>query len=201
MNDTIQQPDYPVQVKTVPTFYFIGVTTKKSSIMRVFPEWMTVLGRTDVVIEGIDLPIHADPEIYRAAVAQVKYDRNSLGGLVTTHKIDLFHAAHDMFEYFDPYALTCGEISSISKQDGRLEGHAKDPITAGLSLDAIISKNYFGRTGAHLLSFGVGGSALATLLHLMDKPDQEDRPAHAILCEPFSRPSGDHAENGRAAWH
>jgi shikimate dehydrogenase len=181
MNDTIQQSDYPVQVKPVPTFYFIGVTTKKSSIMRVFPEWMKVLGRSEVLIEGMDLPIHADPEIYRAAVAQLKYDPNSLGGLVTTHKIDLYHAAHDMFEYFDPYALTCGEISSISKLDGRLEGHAKDPITAGLSLDAIIDKNYFGRTGAYLLCFGAGGSALATLLHLMDKPDKDDRPSHAIF--------------------
>ncbi len=180
MNIAAQQP-YPVQAKPVPTFYFIGVTTKKSSIMRVFPEWMKVLGRSDVVIEGIDLPIHADVEFYRAAVAQIKYDPNSLGGLVTTHKIDLFNAARELFEYFDPYALTCGEISSISKLDGRLEGHAKDPITAGLSLDAIIDKNYFGRTGAHLLCFGAGGSALATLLHLMDKPDKADRPARAIF--------------------
>jgi shikimate 5-dehydrogenase len=181
MNDTIQQPDNPDQAKSVPTFYFVGVTTKKSSIMRVFPEWMKVLGRSDIVIEGMDLPIHADPDVYRKAVAQIKYDPLSLGGLVTTHKIDLFNAAREMFEYFDPYALTCGEISSISKLDGRLEGHAKDPITAGLSLDAIIEKNYFGRTGAHLLCFGAGGSAVATLLHLMDKPDRDDRPRRAIF--------------------
>nr|WP_279386317.1 hypothetical protein [Candidatus Cryosericum odellii] len=30
---------YPVVTKKVPTFYFIGVTTGKSSIMRVFPRW------------------------------------------------------------------------------------------------------------------------------------------------------------------
>jgi shikimate dehydrogenase len=58
--------------KTVPTFYFIGVTTTKSSIMRVFPEWMKVLGRTEVVMEGVDLKIHDDPGSYRAAVAQIK---------------------------------------------------------------------------------------------------------------------------------
>ena len=39
--------------KTVPTFYFIGVTTTKSSIMKVFPLWMKVLGRPEVVIEGM----------------------------------------------------------------------------------------------------------------------------------------------------
>ena len=47
-----------VITKTVPTFTFIGVTTKKSSIMKVFPLWMKVLGREDVVIEGLDLKIH-----------------------------------------------------------------------------------------------------------------------------------------------
>jgi shikimate dehydrogenase len=46
----------------------------------------------------------------------------------------------DMFDYFDPYAQITGELSSISKLDGRLEGHAKDPITAGLSLEAIIGR-------------------------------------------------------------
>jgi len=167
---------YPIVTKTVPTFYFIGVTTSKSSIMKVFPLWMKVLGREEVVIEGIDCLIHDTDEAYRKAVAQIKYDPLSLGALVTTHKIDLLNAARDMFEYLDPYAQITGEISSISKLEGRLEGHAKDPITSGLSLDAIIGKDYFARTGGHVLSFGAGGSAIATLLHLINKKDKGDRP-------------------------
>lgn len=167
---------YPVVTKNVPTFYFIGVTTSKSSIMKVFPLWMKVLGREDVVIEGWDCLIHDTAEAYRKAVAQIKYDPLSLGALVTTHKIDLFNAARDMFEYLDPYAQITGEISSISKLEGRLEGHAKDPITSGLSLDAIIGKDYFSRTGGEVLSFGAGGSAIATLLHLINKKDKGDRP-------------------------
>lgn len=173
MNNT----QYPVVTKKVPTFYFIGVTTGKSSIMKVFPLWMKVLGREEVVMEGIDCKIHDDPEAYRAAVAQIKYDPMSLGALVTTHKIDLLTAARDMFEYLDPYAQITDEISSISKLDGRLEGHAKDPITSGASLDAIIEKDYFAKTGGHVLSFGAGGSAIATLLHLINKKDKGDRPA------------------------
>lgn len=168
--------DYPVVTKTVPTFYFIGVTTSKSSIMKVFPLWMQVLGREDVVIEGWDCLIHDTEEAYRKAVSQIKYDPQSLGALVTTHKIDLLNAARDMFDYLDPYAQITGEISSISKLEGRLEGHAKDPITSGLSLDAIIEKDYFARTGGHVLSFGAGGSAIATLLHLSNKKDKGDRP-------------------------
>jgi len=172
--------DYPIIHKEVPTFYFVGVTTGKSSINKVFPLWMEVLGRPEVVLEGIDHKIHDDPAAYRATVAQIKYDTNSLGALVTTHKLDLFAAAEDMFDYFDHYAQVTRELSSISKRDGRLEGHAKDPITAGLSLEHIIEPGYFARTGGHILCLGAGGSALATLLHLIHKPDKADRPERFI---------------------
>jgi len=171
---------YTVKTKTVPTFYFIGVTTGKSSINKVFPLWMDVLGHPDVVIEGIDHPIHDQPENYRDSVAQIKYDPLSLGALVTTHKMDLYAAATDMFDYFDPYAQVTAELSCISKRDDRLEGYAKDPITAGLSLEAIIDKDYFSRTGGDVLCLGAGGSAIATLLHLIHKPDPGDRPKHFI---------------------
>jgi shikimate dehydrogenase len=172
----MNKENYPVVKKTVPTFYFIGVTTGKSSIMKVFPLWMKVLGREDVVMEGVDCKIHDEPEVYRKAVAQIKYDPQSLGALVTTHKIDLLTAARDMFDYLDPYALITDEVSSISKLDGRLEGHAKDPLTSGASLDAIIKKGYFAKTHGDVLSFGAGGSAIATLLHLINKKDKGDRP-------------------------
>lgn len=171
---------YKIVNKAAPTFYFVGVTTGKSSINKVFPLWMEVLGRPEVVLEGIDHKIHDAPEAYRATVAQMKYDPNSLGALVTTHKLDLFAAAEDMFDYFDPYAQVTRELSSISKRDGRLEGHAKDPITAGLSLDHIIEPGYFARTGGHILCLGAGGSALATLLHLIHKQEKGDRPARFI---------------------
>ncbi len=173
--------DYEVDRKHVPTFYFIGVTTGKSSINQVFPLWMRELGREDVVLQGMDLKIHDTAGAYRRAVAQIKYDPLSLGALVTTHKIDLYEAARDLFDYFDPYADITGEISSISKREGRLEGHAKDPITAGLSMDHIVGQNYFGRTDGHVLIFGAGGSAVATILHLINKQHPGDRPAKIIV--------------------
>ena len=176
MSDT-----FDIQTKSVPTFYFIGVTTGKSSIMKVFPLWMKVLGRPEIVIEGIDLKIHDTPQAYRQAVAQIQRDPLSIGALVTTHKIDLYQAARDMFDYLDPYAQICGELSSISKRDGALEGHAKDPITAGLSLDAIVGPGYFGRTGGDVLCFGSGGSGVATALHLINKTDPADRPRRFVF--------------------
>jgi shikimate 5-dehydrogenase len=174
---------FQVVHKSQPTFYFIGVTTTQSSIMRVFPRWMRVLGRPEIAIEGVDLPIHAERQAYRQAVAQIKHDPLSLGALVTTHKIDLFAAAHDLFDYFDPYAQLCGELSSISKQAGRLEGFAKDPISAGLTLDALLGEGYFGRTCGQVLIFGAGGSGSATLLHLLRKPAPADRPSRVTLVD------------------
>ncbi len=171
---------YPIIEKQVPTFYFIGVTTGSSSINKVFPLWMDVLGRPEVVLEGIDHPIHDDRDNYRRSVAQIKYDPKSLGALVTTHKMDVYRAAEDMFDYFDSYAITTGELSCISKRDGRLRGHAKDPITAGLSLEAIIPPGYFGETGGEVLCLGAGGSGLATLLYLINKEDPADRPSKFI---------------------
>ena len=171
---------FEIITKTQPTFYFFGVTTKKSSINQVFPLWMEVLDRPEVILEGMDLKIHDSAESYRNAVAQVKFDPLSLGGLVTTHKIDMYEAAKDMFDYFDPYAQICGEISSVSKLDSRLEGHAKDPLSAGASLDAIVGEGYFARTGGEVLCFGAGGSAVATLLHLMNKKSAGDRPRRFV---------------------
>ncbi len=172
--------DFDIIKKNKPTFYFIGVTTGKSSINKVFPLWMDVMGKPEVVLEGIDHPLHDQPEKYRESVAQIKYDPLSLGALVTSHKMNVYSAASDMFDYFDHYAQTTAELSSISKMDGQLRGHAKDPITAGLSLEAIIDPGYFEDTKGQVFCLGAGGSAVATLLYLINKKDPGDRPEKFI---------------------
>lgn len=165
----------PESAKT-PTMYFIGVTTGKSSIMTLFPHWAKILG-IDAVIKGIDLPLHADPDDYRAVVDFIKHDPLSLGALVTTHKIDLYHAAKDRFEYLDPYAVMFSELSSISKKDGRLEGFAKDPITSGLALEAFLPDGFWDKGGdAYIL--GAGGSAISIGSYLLK---QEKLPKRLIV--------------------
>ena len=42
-------------------FAFVGVTTGKSAIMRVFPAWAEHLGLGNVEMRGHDLPMHAEP--------------------------------------------------------------------------------------------------------------------------------------------
>ena len=146
-----------------------------------FPLWMEALGRPEVVLEGIDIEIHAAPDRYREVVAHIKREPLALGGLVTTHKIDLLAAASDLFDGLGPYAQATGEVSSIAKDSGRLIGRATDPVAGGLSLDAILGQGYFGRSGGHLLMLGAGGSAAALALHLLRKDHPSDRPARVVV--------------------
>lgn len=169
-----------VQPATRPTIYFIGVTTGKSSIMRVFPKWAEALG-LDAEIKGIDFKPHSPGEDYREAVEFIKKDPLSLGALVTTHKIDLYNACKDLFEYLDPFAAKLGEISSISKKDGKLCGHAKDPISSGLALENFVPQNYWKEYDGDVFLMGAGGAALAMSLYFGQEKKDDDIPRRVII--------------------
>ena len=146
-----------------PTMYFIGVTTGASSIMKVFPAWARHLG-IDADITGIDLPLDAEPAVYRDVVSFIKDDPLSRGALVTTHKLNLFKAARDLFDEVGDAAALLDEVSSIAKRGPRLRGQAMDPITSGLSLEAVVPEGYWA-DGGELLLLGAGGSSLALTLY------------------------------------
>jgi shikimate dehydrogenase len=160
----------------VTTFLFVGVTTGQSSSRRTFPLWMEILGHPEVKIEGVDLPLGAPASAYRAVVERIQPAPDVVGGLVTSHKIDLLDASRDLFDELDPYALICGEVSAIAKRDGRLIGVSTDPVAGGRALHEILGKGYFGRTGGEVLCLGAGGAGTALALALMDRPDPVDRP-------------------------
>lgn len=164
-----------------PTMYFIGVTTAKSSIMKVFPRWAEFLRLKDVEIKGIDFKVHDDPERYREAVSFIKHDPNSLGALVTTHKMDLLQSCRDLFDVLDEHAELMHEVSSISKKENKLAGHAKDPITSGLSLEAFLPDRHWEQTGAEALILGAGGSGIALSWHLARKDAGRHRPSRLIV--------------------
>jgi shikimate 5-dehydrogenase len=129
--------------------------------MKVFPEWVKALGLGDVEIKGIDLPLHAPAEDYRKVTQFLKDDPLSVGALVTTHKIDLFSACEDMFDYIDPFAKQLKEVSSLSKKDEKFCAHAKDPISSGLALEGFVPANFWINHGGEVLLLGAGGSSLA----------------------------------------
>jgi len=182
MTEAIQAtPETAYPQAVVPTMYFIGVTTGKSSIMKVFPRWAEHLGLGRVAMQGVDCKWHDRPEVYRGIVRHIKDDPQSLGALVTTHKIDLLKACRDLFDELDPYAELMGEVSSISKRDGRLVGHAKDPITSGLALEAFLPPGHWEKTGGEALALGAGGSSIAITSYLMDARRGPNRPTRIVV--------------------
>jgi len=104
--------------------------------------------------------------------------------LITAHKIDLAEAAGDLFDWLDPYAQRTGEISCMAKNPaaGALEGYARDPISAGLALDAMLGRGFFAGSGG-VFCIGAGGSGTAITLHLCSRPDPADRPGRIILVD------------------
>lgn len=171
----------PLTPATTPTIYFIGVSTGSSSIMRVFPAWAEHLG-LDAVIHGVDLPLDAEPARYSAVVEFIKHDPLSLGALVTTHKLNLYQATRPLFDRIGEDAGLLDEISSISKRGTELWGHALDPLTSGLALQAITGDEYWTRTDGELLLLGAGGSVLALTLHLhREQQAGRDVPARVVV--------------------
>ena len=153
---------------------FVGVTTASSSIMKVFPLWADILGLPARTLVGHDLPMDADAAQYRAMVEQIRDDPHHRGALVTTHKMNVYAAASDLFDELDPFAVSCSEISSISKRGQVLSGRAKDPITVDLALNDFQPADHIARTRAEVVILGAGGSGTALSWALAER---EDAPA------------------------
>lgn len=164
-----------------PSMIFVGVTTGHSFINKLFPVWAEILELGDVRLVGLDLTPNDTPQAYRKTVAFLKNDPLARGALVTTHKMNLYQHARDLFERFDPYADLLGEVSSISKQGADLVGHAKDPITSGLAFENVAGNaSWREHPQAEALLLGSGGSALAFATYLLERP-AENQPAKVTI--------------------
>ena len=86
----------------------------------------------------------------------------------------MFDAARDLFDELDDVSVQCGEISSISKRDGRLVGGAKDPLTAGLALREILPAGWFA-DGGEVVCLGSGGAGTAITTYLAQTGDPPRR--------------------------
>ncbi len=133
----------------------------------------------------------ATVEAYRAVVRRLRDDPMIRGALVTTHKLDVFRACRDLFDRVDPLADLTQETSCLSKRGPRLVASAKDPITAGLALEALCAEartargteRVFADTGAACLLLGAGGAATAITWHLMERHPADDRPSRIIITD------------------
>jgi shikimate dehydrogenase len=161
------------------TLVFLGVSTSGSSIMDLFPRWAAILGLRGE-IQGRDLPLAAEPAAYREAVRWIAEDDRVAGALVTSHKVDVYRHAGSLLSEIDRYARLCREISCISKRGGRLLGHAKDPITAGRALAALLGPDHWQDRQAQVLCLGAGGAGTAITVRLLTV---EPAPARIIVAD------------------
>ena len=150
-------------------FWFIGVTTGQSMIMRLFPIWEKVLGIQGNRMHGIDLPPGVDGQKIWETVNELRANPDVLGALVTTHKLAVWEEASDLFVKVDEHATRLQEISCISKdKNGKLIGHAKDPITSGKAMESILGKNHWQvHPKAEAMVLGCGGAGTAIIEQLL----------------------------------
>ncbi|WP_223622357.1 shikimate dehydrogenase [Microbacterium sp. EST19A] len=146
------------------TFWFFGVSTAESAMQRIYPRWMDELG-IDSRLVGVDFPLDAPAAAYRSAVERVIDEPGSIGGLITTHKLNVLAAAGDLFADLDDSARLLHEVSCLAVRDGVLHGAALDDRTSRLALESLIPDGHWER-GGELLLLGAGGASIATTLGL-----------------------------------
>lgn len=168
-----------ISSNTQQKLYFVGVTTEESSIMKLFPRWVGILG-LDAEIVGYDLPLGATADAYRDCVRQLAGDSTVSGALVTTHKAGIFDHAGDLFTHLDRNARLCREVSCVARRPEGLVGSAKDPITAGLALDHLIGPAYWAERDADAVCLGAGGAGLAIVVRLLT---QAKPPRRVVLVD------------------
>ena len=150
-------------------FWFIGVTTGQSMIMRLFPILAEVLGIQGTRMYGVDLPPGVEGQKIRETVQELRANSDDLGALVTTHKLAVWEEASDLFVKVDEHATRLQEISCISKDKyGKLIGHAKDPITSGKAMESIMGKDHWqAHPKAEAMVLGCGGAGTAIIEQLL----------------------------------
>jgi len=154
-------------------FWFIGVSTGQSMIMRLFPIWAKVLGIQGTRMHGVDLPPGVERQKVRETVHELRSNPDILGALVTTHKLTVWEETVDLFAEVDEHASRLGEISCISKKkDGRMIGHAKDPITSAKAMGLILKKDHWKNyPQAEALVLGCGGAGTAIIEQLLSREE------------------------------
>ena len=154
-------------------FLFIGVSTGASSIMRIFPRWMDLLG-LDCEIQGVDVPLRAPAASYRAIVERMIAEPQIAGALITAHKIDLLRACRERFDWLDEDARLCSEVSCLVKRGGKLLGYAKDPLASARALREFVPARHW-QGERDVLCLGAGGAAIAISVALASESDSPRR--------------------------
>lgn len=146
---------------------FLGVSTGASLVHSVFAHWADCLGKP-LVLESHDLPLNANPEVYRQFVSSMRKGYPGIGGaLITSHKAAIFDSAANLFNRITPLALRLGEIGMVYWRNNEMVADANDPLSTqqvGRRLLSESSSWVNGSRSAIILGGGGAGVALANTL-------------------------------------
>lgn len=161
--------------------HFVGVTTKKSASVDLFPLWTDSLNIKNAYLNCVDFKLHDDSEKYREFIRFLRDDEQSFGALVTTHKIDLFNATKELFDKVEDIADIFQEVSCIVKdQEKKIHAYAVDAQTSGLAMNRFIPEDYFSKCNSEVMILGAGGSMLA-ICYALSKRKNNDLPLKIVI--------------------
>ena len=150
--------------------------------MKIFPEWAKILGLKAKLL-GCDIPLNAPVANYRRMVREIRSDPSVRGALVTAHKLDLLGACRDLFDFLDPHAWICDEVSCIAKVGGLLKGFAKDTISSGMALDHFVPPDHWEGGRSDVLCLGAGGAATAISVCMAERSRIAAHPRRFLLVD------------------
>lgn len=162
-----------------PAMCFVGVTTSKSFVNRVFSSWVEIIGVNANLI-GLDLALDSSVDIYRSVVNSIKSNDMILGSLVTSHKTNIYQYCNGLFDIITPGSEYLKEIGVIYKDGKQLACDATDPDAQMQVLKRLIPYGHWGKSKAQALILGAGGAGLALAYSLLNSKEQ---PTKIIITE------------------
>jgi shikimate dehydrogenase len=147
---------------------FLGVTTRASSITRIFPAWARACD-LNLDLRCIDLPLGSPVGSYRALADELLEDHAVLGMVITSHKRAMYEAVADLVVAADPYARAGREVSPLLATDRGLVADACDPRAVRLVLGELLGPRHWQDTASHALVLGSGGAGIAIALTLLTR--------------------------------
>jgi shikimate dehydrogenase len=147
---------------------FLGVTTRASSITRIFPAWAQACD-LNLALWCIDLPLASPAGSYRVLAEQLLEDRSVLGMVITSHKRAMYEAVCDLVVAADPYARAGREVSPLLADGRGLVADACDPRAVRLVLGELLGPRHWQDTATDALVLGSGGAGVAIALTLLTR--------------------------------
>ncbi|WP_427896066.1 hypothetical protein ACQHIV_19240 [Kribbella sp. GL6] len=153
----VLRPGELAAYRGAPLIVFVGISTAGSSVHRVHPAWAPLLG-PGTELRGLDLPETVRPDELRRVVSDLCANPAIHGAVVTSHKLRIFGACHELLDASDPLAGLTHEFNCLDVS-GEPRAYARDPLSLATILDP------GGSLGTeNVVCVGAGGAATALLL-------------------------------------